>query len=183
MKSAIVLLAEGFEEIEAVTIIDVLRRLAVKVSLIGLTDLYVTGAHGIEIRANSILQTGSTFPEADALILPGGGPGAWNLRDSAQVIDLVRHFHQQEKWIAAICAAPIVLAKAGILEGKTITAFPAEAVNSDIFMAYNTGNPIEQEGKIITGKGPGTALEFSFLLGTALCGVERVDLLRQEMIA
>lgn len=182
MKSAIVLLAQGFEEIEAVTVVDVLRRLDVKVTLLGLTELCVTGAHGIQITADATLSS-RNFPEADALVLPGGGPGAWNLRDSDQVMELVCHFHQQEKWIAAICAAPIVLAKAGILEGKTITAFPAQAVDDDISMAKNTGRAVEKEGKIITGKGPGAALEFSFLLGTALCGEECVELLRQEMIA
>lgn len=183
MKSALVLLAPGFEEIEAVTVVDVLRRLDVKVTLMGLSELNVTGAHGIQITADASLSASPDFPEADALVLPGGGPGAWNLRDSDRVITLVRHFHQQEKWIAAICAAPIVLAKAGILDGKTITAFPAQAVDDDIFMAHNTGSSVEKEGKIITGKGPGTALEFSFLLGAALCGAECIELLRQEMIA
>src|SRR5512139_440095 len=117
MTKAIVPLAEGFEEIEAVTIIDVLRRAGVKVTVAGVTGVDVTGAHGIPMRADKRLADAAK-DTYDAVVLPGGMPGATHLRDDAGVQALVRAQHEAGRKVAAICAAPIALSKAGVLRGK-----------------------------------------------------------------
>lgn len=181
MKKALVLLIDGFEEIEAMSIVDILRRLDIQVTTLGVIQKQVTGAHGVPVIADALLRE-TDISAADALILPGGAPGSWNLRDSEDTLQCIREFHKQGKWIAAICAAPIALAKAGILEGKTVTAYPAEPVANDLPMACNTGNRIEQDGNIITSKGPGTAIDFAFHVAGALGCTDAIPAMRKEMI-
>lgn len=181
-KKTALLLAPGFEEIEASTPIDVLRRLGIEVYVLAIDALEVEGAHGLIVKADGLLQDHAS-DKWDALILPGGGPGAWNLKDSELVVETVRRCHAEGIIIGAICAAPIVLAKAGIIDGKNITAYPAGPVDEDIKAANNTGELVERDGNIITGKGPGAAMEFAYALGRAL-GVADDSLIsmRKEMI-
>ena len=123
MKKVLVLLAEGFEEIEAITIIDVLRRAELPVTVASLTSPRVNGAHDIIVLADCLLDEVKD-QSFDAIILPGGMPGSRNLRDDARVIALLQQQQRQGQYIGAICAAPIALEAAGVLQGKRATSFP-----------------------------------------------------------
>ncbi len=165
----IAILADGFEETEAVTVIDVLRRLDQKVVVAGLAGTEVTGSHGLRFRADSVLGdcSGDRF---DAVFLPGGMPGAAALRDSEAVISLVRRVAGEGGVTAAICAAPIVLARAGLLAGKRFTAYPG--FESSFHGAVPTGAAAERDGRVVTGRGPGASFAFAAELATAL-GLEK----------
>ncbi|OGV60385.1 MAG: hypothetical protein A2X45_18595 [Lentisphaerae bacterium GWF2_50_93] len=158
------LLADGFEEIEAITPIDVLRRLEFNVVVAGLRK-NVQGSHGIKIEADCLV-TDINESELDAVVLPGGMPGATYLRDCPHVIELVIRMNSRKAVVAAICAAPIALKKAGVIEGKTVTSHPS--VKTELAGAIHTGRLTEVDGNIITGKGPGAAYEFAVRIATAL---------------
>ncbi|GBU20337.1 hypothetical protein R80B4_00213 [Fibrobacteres bacterium R8-0-B4] len=168
MPHAIVLLADGFEEIEAVTVIDLLRRAEVRVTVLGLDGVEVRGAHDMWIRADQMFR-GYSEP-FDALVLPGGGPGTKRLAASVEVLELVRHSHEKGLICAAICAAPTVFAKAGILNDKEATCYPgcedkmADAVISE--------DAVVVDGNIITSRAAGTAIPFALELIYALAGEE-----------
>src|SRR5262245_29740232 len=123
MKEACVLLASGFEEIEAVTIVDVLRRAEVQTCILSIEGIHVEGAHGMMLRADALISERSHV-RWDAVILPGGMPGAVHLRDNEAVQHLVRVQHERQAWLGAICAAPIVLERAGVLTGRRATSYP-----------------------------------------------------------
>jgi 4-methyl-5(b-hydroxyethyl)-thiazole monophosphate biosynthesis len=123
MASVAVLLAEGFEEIEAVTIIDVLRRAGIEVTTLGVASQSVTGSHGITIEADALLAQGVDRPW-DLVVLPGGMPGAAHLRDDENVQALLRRQGARDGLVAAICAAPMALGQAGLLEGRRATSYP-----------------------------------------------------------
>ncbi len=161
-KTAVIVLADGFEEIEAVTPIDTLRRAGVEVVLAGVGKTEVKGSRGIKILADTKLEEYQGLP--DALILPGGIPGAENLRDSQAVTDLIQKMKKNDKIIAAICAAPgLVLARQGVLQGKKATGYPGYEKE---FSAGTTllNEAVVRDGKILTSRGPGTALQFSLEL-------------------
>jgi len=175
---ALVLLADGFEEIEAVTIIDVLRRAEVKVTAAALGERTVRGVHDIVLEADARLDDLDTAA-FDALILPGGTPGAKRLRDDPRVLQLVKAFARDEKTVAAICAAPIVLEAAGVLGGRRATSYPGFDLPS---ARVQTSDRVVQDGQIVTSRGPGTALDFALTLaerarGTAVARALREDLL------
>ena len=165
-KQIVVVLAEGFEEIEAVAPIDFLRRLGIAVVVAGLNELDVFGAHGIRIEAECSLANIKP-DEVSMLVLPGGMPGAKHLRDSDLLINLIRKVYHGGGYVAAICAAPIALDRAGIIDGKRVTAYPS--VETMLEKAIYTGNTVEVDDRIITGKGPGAVFAFSEQLATA-CG-------------
>jgi 4-methyl-5(b-hydroxyethyl)-thiazole monophosphate biosynthesis len=152
----IVPLAEGFEEIEAVAIIDVLRRANIKVDVVGVEDEIVAGRNGIKILCDKIIS--DVKPEDyDGIVLPGGNPGYKNLENNQQVINFIKYFNSKGKLIAAICAAPTILEKMGILEGKKATCFPKM---KDKLRNY-VDEKVVVDGNIITSQGPGTAIEFA----------------------
>lgn len=165
-KKIAVLLAEGFEEIEAVVPIDVLRRLEFEVVTASLGGR-VSGSHGIVFEADGLVD-GLDAAELDAVILPGGLPGAENLKNSPKVISLVKEMYNAGKIVAAICAAPIILAKAGIMTGKTCTGYPMALVKDALADANYTGGKVEHDGDVITGKGPGAAFDFAVEIAIAL---------------
>ena len=174
-----VLLAPGFEEIEAVTIVDVLRRAGVDVALAGTGGAgTVEGSHGLTILAEAGLDELEPG-DLDMVVLPGGMPGAANLASDARVVELVREVHAAGRIVAAICAAPIALQAAGLLQGKRVTAYPTFAAKLD--GAVYTGTRVEQDGAIVTSKGPGTALEFALRLVAVLGLAETADQLRDAM--
>lgn len=178
---ALILLAEGFEEIEAVTVIDVLRRANVDVQIVGLHQETIKGAHGIKIEADLKLQ--DLKEEVDAIILPGGQPGSDNLAKSNQVKELIQKYAEQNKIISAICAAPaVVLSPTGILDGKKATCYPGfeERFNSTI--QHDPHQTVIQDQNIITSRGPGTALDFAFLLVEQLKDKSTADQLRKQML-
>jgi protein deglycase len=159
MKNKIIfILAEGFEEVEALAPIDFLRRLGFEIAIVGVEDRKIKGAHGIVVEADMILPDLPEIP--NAVILPGGMPGSTNLRDSEAVLELIRNTYEKGNLIAAICAAPIVLNAAGILGGKTITSHPSvENIFGDTVNC--TGRRVEHDGNIITAKAAGVSFEFA----------------------
>jgi 4-methyl-5(b-hydroxyethyl)-thiazole monophosphate biosynthesis len=162
-----ILLADGFEEVEAVTPADFLRRAGLDVRLVGVTGRTVTGGHGITITADTTIEEMEGEPEA--LVVPGGGVGAENLAASEPTLELIRKTHGAGKLVAAICAAPaIVLHKAGILTGRRVTCYPG-------FENMLTGCTFCEErvvldGNVLTSRSPGTAAEFSLQIVEILAG-------------
>ena len=158
MKRAILLLAEGFEEVEAVTPIDFLRRAGIEVTVAGVTGKRVTGGHGIEIGADRGM---NELPsDVDAVLIPGGMPGATNVAKSDAANELIHRLHDEGKLIAAICAAPaVVLYPLGILDGKRMTCYPG--FEKELSKARFSEERVVQDGTIITSRGPGTAAEFA----------------------
>ena len=170
MKKVLVILAEGFEETEAVAPADVLKRAGARVVLAGLDALRVKGAHGIGIAAEVLLEDveNETF---DAVFLPGGLPGATNLLASETVGRILKATAARGGVVAAICAAPIVLAKHGLLDGRTFTMYPG-------FDKYLNGLvPAERCGNVVTGKGPGAVFPFAKELASAL-GIDADEVFR-----
>lgn len=179
-RRALVPLALGFEEIEAVTIVDVLRRAGVEVVVAALAKSPVRGAHGIAIEADTSLdeaQQGSF----DLLVLPGGQPGTRHLGQDPRVLALVRDFAAAKKTVAAICAAPWVLAQAGVLEGASVTSHPS--VRGQLGPArVDATARVVSSGSILTSQGPGTALEFALALAAECAGQKLADELARAMI-
>jgi 4-methyl-5(b-hydroxyethyl)-thiazole monophosphate biosynthesis len=175
-----VLFAEGFEEIEAVTIVDVLRRAEVETVSAGIASREVTGSHGITLRADTTLAAAAA-ERWDLVVLPGGMPGARHLRDDAGVQALLAAQHAAGRRIAAICAAPIALAPAGVLEGRRATSYPGYA--EQLGGARYLEEPVVVDGPLITSRGPGTALPFALALVAELAGAERAGSLGRAMLA
>ena len=166
MKNIAILLEDGFEEIEAIVPIDVLRRLGFNLVLAGKTAK-VAGAHSVKIETDALISELKS-EDLDAIILPGGLPGSTNLRDNSDVIKLVSEMYSAGKLVAAICAAPIVLAEAGIMHGAKCTGYPMDMLKKALSDANYTAGRIEQDGNIITGKGPGAAFEFAVAIASCL---------------
>ena len=178
MKPVLVLMAPGFEEIELTAPIDILRRLEIPVVTAGLRGLEVEGAHGMVMLAEKLVVDVEPA-DYDGIILPGG-PASWLLRDTPAVLSLVRQMHAAGKLVAAICAAPIALEAAGVLKGCRCTCYPG--VEGDLKSAAEVvAEPAVTDGKLVTGRGPGAALEFGFALGAALGKAEQVAQLRVSM--
>lgn len=181
MKKIAILVAHGFEEIELSAPVDILRRLRFDVVTAGVGGTEISGAHELVVKTDTTLD--QLDPEQlDAIILPGGG-GAWVLRDTPEVIDLIRKMHSAGKLVAAICAAPIALAKAGIISGRSISAYPDPAVFEELKTSQITGDPVTVDGNIITAKGPAIALAFGYAIGAYL-GKKREEMadLKKAMI-
>lgn len=159
MKKALVIAANGFEEIEAMAVIDILRRADVQVVIAGLESLQVTSARGVTILADELMSV-THVDEFDVLILPGGEPGATTLSKNETVLDVILSFYNRNKFIAAICASPKVLAKAGVLSGKRVACYPGTPVNP----GRVTDDLVCVDGKIITSKGPATAMLFAYTI-------------------
>ena len=176
MAHVLVPLAEGCEEIEAVTIIDLLRRAGIEVTVAGLEPGPITASRGVVLLADTAIEEleGETF---DMIVLPGGGPGSDALDCDERIHALLRAQHAAGRYVAAICAAPKVLAHIGLLEGRKATAFPGtlEGEPGDIHLQ---DAPVVIDGKIVTSKGPGTAMVFALTLIELLLGEgarEKVD--------
>ncbi len=167
MKRVLVPLAEGFEELEAVTIIDMLRRAGIEVVVAALAENPVTGSHGIALSADATLDDVSG-QEFDLIALPGGMPGAANLRDDPRIGGIIRRLHEGGRHVAAICAAPMVLAAAGVLEGRRATCFPGFLDRTADLILVD--EPVVVDGRVITSRGPGTALDFALELVAQLLG-------------
>ncbi len=180
MKKAIIVLAEGFEEVEATVPIDVLRRSEVEVTTAGLGKLEIKGAHNITIKTDVLFDDYKDLP--DVVIFPGGIPGAENLALSAKVKDLVLKMAAEKKLIAAICASPaLVLAPLGILEGKTATCYPGME-NNFLSGTTHSKNSVVQDGNIITSQGPATAFEFGLKIADNLVGKQKTDMVASQML-
>ncbi len=169
-------LAQGCEEIEAVTVIDILRRAGVEVVSAGLDAQPVRASRGTVIIPDTTLEVALKH-EYGMVVLPGGQPGTNNLKADARILELVQHMAQQGKYVAAICAAPSVLAMAGLLDGKRATSFPGAL---DAFpQVQQQQAAVVEDGKLITSRGPGTAIDFALILVERLLGKAK----RQEVEA
>ncbi|WP_373810992.1 DJ-1 family glyoxalase III [Porphyromonas macacae] len=180
MKKAFIFLAPGFEETEAIGTIDVLKRGGVDIKIVSVTgDTFVESAHGVGIKADIYLPD-VKVEEADALILPGGMPGAENLKKDMTVRSLVDAMYAKGGLVAAICAAPMVLGDLGLLKNKKATCYPG--FESEMTGAVATGQPVEQDGNIITGKGPAFAYRFGLAILTYLRGNDVAEEVAQGML-
>lgn len=180
MKKVAVFLANGFEEVEAMTVIDYLRRVSLQVDMISVTgDKKVRGSHDIEVFSDLLLEEVAGILDYDALILPGGMPGATNLKEDLRVLQSVREMDQNDKVVAAICAAPIVLEEAGVIEGKKITSYPGFA--TQLSGVYSEDIVCEDQN-IITSRGPATAVLFALKLVEKLTDKETAEKLSQELL-
>jgi 4-methyl-5(b-hydroxyethyl)-thiazole monophosphate biosynthesis len=160
-------LAEGFEELEAVTIIDILRRAGIEVVVASLAGSTVTGSHGIRIATDTPLAA-LVEQDFDMIALPGGMPGAEHLKNDPRIAEFVRRLHARGHPVAAICAAPMVLAAAGVLDGRRATSYPgflAGAADTAV-----VGDAAVVDRNVITSRGPGTALDFALALVEELAG-------------
>ena len=173
-------LATGFEEIEALGTADILRRAGLDLQLVSITDeLTVTGAHGINIEADTFFEDVDFF-EADMLILPGGMPGAANLASHSDLCERLRDHAYIGRPLAAICAAPLVLGRLGLLDGKRATCYPG--FESELEGATCTGALVEVDGQFITGKGPAAVFEFGYAIVEMMKDKATADALRQGML-
>ena len=180
MKTIFVFLAEGFEEIEALTPVDVLRRAGLSVQTVSVMDeQVVAGAHGVPVLADKMFA--EINPEdAEMILLPGGLPGATNLDAHEGLSRMILDFAAAEKPLAAICAAPLVLGNRGLLQGKKATCYPG--FETYLQGAEYTAALVEKDGNTITGKGPGAAMEFAFAIVEKYCGIDKVNELKQGMM-
>lgn len=171
-----VLLAEGFEEIEALTQTDVLRRAGIAVKNVGVTGMTVTGAHGISVRADIALSEACRDEAADGVILPGGLPGTTNLAADDDVKALIRRMADNGKLVAAICAAPSVLGEMKLLEGRSATCYPG--FEDKLIGAKISRDRVVRDGNFITSRGIGTAMDLALALTEYITGTSSEKLSR-----
>jgi len=172
MANVLVPLAQGCEELEAITVVDLLRRAGVSVVTAGLDDKPVRAARGTVMVPDTTLDE-ALNQEYDMVVLPGGLPGADHLDGDPRIRGLLKEMVDEDRFTAAICAAPKVLASTGLLEGKKVTSFPG-ALDAFDGLDYRT-DPVVQDGKLITSRGPGTAMDFALTLIESLVGKDRRD--------
>ena len=179
-KKVLIVLADGFEETEAIAPIDTLRRADIDVRIAGLSGLEITGGHGIKVLAD--IKLDDIKEEFDAIVFPGGSMGAENLSKSEKVKKLIKEMHKKGKIIAAICASPaVVLAPTGILEGKNATCYPGMEKKFPPTVKHSN-EEIVVDGNVVTSKGPGTALAFGIKLVELLTSKGLAESLKQKMV-
>jgi 4-methyl-5(b-hydroxyethyl)-thiazole monophosphate biosynthesis len=179
MNSVYLFLANCFEETEAITVVDVLRRAGIKISTVSVTGgRTVMGAHQVPIMSDALFEE-CDFSDAAMLVLPGGMPGAVTLSEHQGLCSLIKKFAKEGKRLSAICAAPMVLGKLGLLKGKNATCYPG----FEHFLDGATVLPeqVVVDGLYITGSGPGASMEFALAIVDALMGRGQVDSLKKMM--
>lgn len=179
MPAVLVPLAPGCEELEAVTIIDLLRRAGIEVISAGLSAEPVTASRGVVLIADQSLDT-ALQRDYDMIVLPGGGTGADHLQNDSRIINRLRQMATDGHHVAAICAAPKVLAHAGLLEGKNATAYPGVLENMSN-VTHNTA-AVVIDGNIVTSRGPGTAMDFALTLVEILVGKSKRDEVEKGLV-
>ncbi len=180
MKKVFIFFAEGFEEVEAITPVDVLRRAGVDVVAVSVTGKHeVIGSHNITILTDVLIEDIKN-EQADMLILPGGMPGALNLNNNKLLKEMIRRHSQQGKQLGAICAAPLVLGGMGLLKDKTATCYPG--FEDKLLGASVTTKPVETSGNIVTGKGVGAAMIFTLEIVAELIDKKTAEDLAAKMV-
>lgn len=174
MAKVLVPLAEGCEELEAVTIIDLLRRAGIEVIAAGLQPGIVKASRGTQLMPDMTLDT-ALQNDFDMVVLPGGMPGAKHLKEDPRILSLLKKMAGEEKYTAAICAAPTVLAEAGLLKGKKATSYPGFLDKMALPDTRYLTDAVVRDGKVLTSRGPGTAMDFALALIEALSGRETRD--------
>lgn len=179
MSKVYLFLADGFETVEALAPADVMRRAGIEVvtvSIMGRRN--VVSAQNVPVVTDALYED-ICFCDADAMVLPGGGTGTDNLSAHEPLRALLVKAHAEGKLVAAICAAPMVFGRIGILKGRKATCYPG--CEGDLFGAEYTAAPVEEDGNIITGCGPGVSFDFGFAIVERLCGGDVVRTLRSQM--
>ena len=162
MKKVVVFLADGFEEVEGLTVVDLLRRAGAVVETVSVMGkLQIDGAHGIQVEADELFEK-AFFDDAELLVLPGGMPGTLHLKEHKGLADLLCEFNENGRKIAAICAAPSVLGENGILEGKHAVSYPG--FEEKLLGARVGAEKVAVDGNIVTSRGMGTAIEFAMAI-------------------
>lgn len=174
MASVLIPLAQGCEELEAVTVIDLLRRAGIDVVTAGLGPEAVTASRGVKLIPDMDLDT-ALLQDYDMVVLPGGLPGADHLDQDSRIHELLKKMADSEKFTAAICAAPRVLANAGLLAGKNATSYPGIIDQMNLSDTSYLEEPVVTDGKVVTSRGPGTAMDFALHLIELLAGRGRRD--------
>jgi len=172
MINVLVPLAQGCEELEAVTVIDLLRRAKINVVTASLDNQPVRASRGTVLVADTSLDD-ALQKQFDMIVLPGGLPGADNLNEDPRILDLLKQMGAEGKYTAAICAAPKVLASAGLLGGKRATSYPGTLEKLNLPDTDLENKPVVIDGKVITSRGPGTAMDFALSLIEELAGREK----------
>ena len=180
MKKIAVHLADGFEEIEAISIIDVLRRAGFHVTIVSMNkSMEVNGAHEITVKANVLFED-LDYDNIDMIVLPGGMPGSANLKAHSGLREQILNFNDSEKPMAAICAAPMVFGNLGLLKEKQATCYPG--FEDELHGAIITGEAVAEADNIITGKGAGVAIKFALKIVEKFNGKEVANELGAKMI-
>lgn len=174
-------LAEGFEEIEAICVIDILRRADVEVVTAGLMKGLVEGSHKIKMLPDTTLEK-IDYRDFDGLVLSGGAPGFVNLGNDERILNMAREMDRAGKLVAAICAAPSVLIKAGVLQGRRATVSPSGKAQVEA-CAHFSEDRVEVDGNLVTSRSPGTALEFALKLAEILAGKEKMQMVKAQTLA
>ncbi len=180
MRKIAVFFAEGFEEIEGLTVVDICRRCEIDVDMVSITEeCMVKGAHGI------CVETDKTFSQADfaaydMLVLPGGGEGTRRLEECGALMEKVDAFYEAGKYIAAVCAAPSIFGHRGILKGRKACSYPS--FESHLEGAQVTAGPVEVDGNVITSRGMGTSIPFGLAIAGVLCGKEKAEEMAKAIV-
>ncbi len=182
MKKALVPLAPGCEELEAVTIIDVLRRGGVEVVSASLDKAPVKASRGVILIADALLDEVMAVDDVDMVAIPGGMGGSKALTAHEPFIAFLKRMHDTGRYVGAICAGPMALGKAGLLDGRVFTAYPDVLNAADYPGAVYTGNAVEIDGRILTSRGPGTALDFALIALEVLEGRQCRDKVEQALV-
>lgn len=180
MKQVSVFLADGFEEIEGLTVVDLLRRADVEVTTVSVTgERVIHGAHGIDVQADKLFEE-MKFEGQDMLVLPGGMPGTLHLASHSGLEALLKQFYKEKKYLAAICAAPSVFGKYGFLRGRKATSYPG--FEEQLEGAEYVTDEVVIDEFIITSRGMGTAIPFSLALIGELLGNEKAEEIGRSII-
>ena len=174
-------LAEGFEEIEALAVVDILRRGEVDVQTVSMTgEKLVKSVRGIGVQCDILFEE-ADYDRGCMMVLPGGQPGVNNLSAHPGLGDQLKAYQEQGKWIAAICAAPIALHRNGMIGGKTVTCYPG--CGDDFAEARVVEESVVVDGRLVTSRGPGTAIEFGLKLLEILKGGDKAREIRAKLLA
>ena len=180
-KKVYVHLAEGFEEIEAMASADILIRGGLDVEIVSVTgEKIVKSVRGIGVVCDSLFEE-VDYSQGQMILLPGGQPGVNNLSVHEGLVQKLKEYQEQGKWIAAICAAPIALHRNGLIDGKNVTCYPG--CGDDFSEASVLEDPVVVDGKLITSQGPGTAIEFGLKILEVLKGKETAEEVRGKLLA
>lgn len=180
MKKVLIPIAPGFEEIEALAVVDILRRAGVEIIMAGTADSPIEGRNKIKVLSDASLDSVKEN-DFDMIVLPGGAVGTENLKKDARIKEIVERFYKKGKFVTAICAAPTVLSAIGITDGKTVTSHPT--VRTKLDKEKISDQRVVVDGNIITSQGPGTAIEFAFKLVEVLLGKDKVAEVNKGVLA
>lgn len=170
-------LADGFEDVEAMTVIDILRRAGIDVDVVGIPGSVIESRSGVRIMTDKKLSE-VNVDEYDGIILPGGNRGVTNLSRSLSLLEMIKRLNTRGKLIAAICAAPLILAKLGILDNRKATIYPG----LERELPYPRSQPVVVDENIVTSQGPGTAMEFALKIVELLVGKKEANDLRRKLV-